>query len=131
MPRLLKNLKGEDKKPYDETHKIVSLHFVITIVNVGGGDPIMFMLMKQGVSAQFIQRGEGTATKDIYDLLGAADNQKEVVYSIVPDNKIDDVMNELNEFFRVSKKKAGIAFSIPLSAISGRTAYHFLTHTVE
>jgi len=124
-------LKNNEKLPYDKEHKVIALHLVITIVPQGMGDAMMYLFMKHSVSAQFIMRGEGTASKDILDVMGMDDNNKEIIYSLVTDLRIEEVMKELSDFFHSSKKRPGIAFSVPLSAIAGRTAYHFLTQTIE
>ena len=123
--------KKLEKEPYDKSHKIVNLYMVITIVNQGMGEAVMYLIEKHQVSGQFIQKGEGTATKQILDLLSVENNSKEVIYSFVKEAKLDDLMKDLDKFLKSSKRVQGIAFSIKLDTIAGRTAYHFLTQTVE
>ena len=123
--------KKLEKEPYDKSHKIVNLYMVITIVNQGMGEAVMYLIEKHQVSGQFIQKGEGTASKQILDLLSVENNSKEVIYSFVKEAKLDEMMNDLDKFLKSSKRVQGIAFSIKLDTIAGRTAYHFLTQTVE
>ncbi len=123
--------KKIEKEPYDKSHKIVNLYMVITIVNQGMGDAIMYLIEKHQVSGQFIQKGEGTASKQILDLLSVENNSKEVIYSFVKEAKLEGLMADLDKFLKSSKRIQGIAFSIKLDTIAGRTAYHFLTQTVE
>ncbi|MCR5564740.1 MAG: hypothetical protein K6F59_02950 [Gammaproteobacteria bacterium] len=123
--------KKIEKEPYDKSHKIVNLYMVITIVNQGMGEAVMYLIEKHQVSGQFIQKGEGTASKQILDLLSVENNSKEVIYSFVKEAKLDEMMNDLDKFLKSSKRVQGIAFSIKLDTIAGRTAYHFLTQTVE
>jgi hypothetical protein len=123
--------KKIEKEPYDKSHKIVNLYMVITIVNQGMGDAIMYLIEKHQVSGQFIQKGEGTASKQILDLLSVENNSKEVIYSFVQEAKLEGLMTDLDKFLKSSKRIQGIAFSIKLDTIAGRTAYHFLTQTVE
>ena len=123
--------KKIEKEPYDKSHKIVNLYMVITIVNQGMGDAIMYLIEKHQVSGQFIQKGEGTASKQILDLLSVENNSKEVIYSFVKEAKLEGLMTDLDKFLKSSKRIQGIAFSIKLDTIAGRTAYHFLTQTVE
>ena len=123
--------KKIEKEPYDKSHKIVNLYMVITIVNQGMGEAVMYLIEKQQVSGQYIQKGEGTASKQILDLLSVENNSKEVIYSFVKEAKLDEMMNDLDKFLKSSKRVQGIAFSIKLDTIAGRTAYHFLTQTVE
>lgn len=116
---------------YDKTHKIVNLHLIITIINRGLAYPVVYLIEKHGVSGQFIQRAEGTAKKDVLDMLGMENNAKDVIYSMVPDNKYEEVLKDLDNFLTEDRKTKGIAFSIPFDTIAGRTAYHFLTNTFE
>lgn len=123
--------KTKKKEAYDKTHKIVNLHLVITIVDRGVGWSAIYLLQKHGISSQFIQRAEGTASRALLDLLAVKDSERDVIYSMVPDNKFDDVIKDLDGFLLEGKRRAGIAFSIPFESIAGRTAYHFMTLTVE
>ena len=123
--------RAKKAEAYDKTHKIMKLHLVITIVDRGVGWSAIYLIQKHDVPSHFIQRGEGTATKDIVDLLALKDTDKDVIYSMVPDNKLDDVMKDLDGFLTQGKRRAGISFAIPFESIAGRTAYHFMTLTTE
>ena len=107
------------------------LSLFVTIVSKGQALPITRLFERGGSSAQFIQRGEGTATKEIYSLLGVEDNDKDIVFSFISQDKIPDIKTELNAFFLANKKNRGIGFSIPLSSIIGVRVYQFLANTVE
>lgn len=107
------------------------LKLYITIVNKGQAQPILRIFERCGSSAQFIQRGEGTATKEIYDILGIEENGKDIVLSFVSEDKIPDIKDELEAFFVASKRNRGIGFSIALSSIIGVRVYQFLANTVE
>lgn len=107
------------------------LMLFVTIVPKGQSKPVTRIFEQGGSSAQFIQRGEGTAQKEIYNILGIEDVEKDIVFSFISEDKIPDIKNELNAFFLVSKKNRGIGFSIPLSSIIGVRVYQFLANTVE
>ena len=107
------------------------LSLFITIVGKGQAQPITRLFERGGSSAQFIQRGEGTASKEIYSILGVEDNDKDIVFSFISQDKIPDIKTELNAFFLANKKNRGIGFSIPLSSIIGVRVYQFLANTVE
>lgn len=107
------------------------LSLFITIVGKGQAQAIIRLFERGGSSAQFIQRGEGTASKEIYSILGVEDNDKDIIFSFIAQEKIPDIKTELNAFFLASKKNRGIGFSIPLSSIIGLRVYQFLANTVE
>ena len=107
------------------------LSLFVTIVGKGQAQPVLRIFERGGSSAQFIQRGEGTARKEIYNILGIEEIDKDIVFSFISQDKIPDLKNELTAFFMASKKNRGIGFSIPLSSIIGVRVYQFLANTVE
>lgn len=127
---------GKKSKSNKEAASLASvadkkLSLFITIVGKGQGQAIIRLFERGGSSAQFIQRGEGTATKEIYSILGVEDNDKDIIFSFISQEKIPDVKTELNAFFLANKKNRGIGFSVPLSSIIGLRVYQFLANTVE
>ena len=107
------------------------LSLFVTIIGKGQALPVMRIFERGGSSAQFVQRGEGTAQKEIYNILGMEETDKDIVLSFISQDKILDVKNELSAFFMANKKNRGIGFSIPLSSIIGVRVYQFLANTVE
>ena len=75
--------------------------------------------------------GEGTATKQVRSILNIEDNSKEIIYSFLREEFVEDFKNELDAYFASSKRNAGIAFTIDLSTIVGVKLYKFLTQTVR
>lgn len=129
-------MKSEQKKkklPEQKLDKIVQkkLFVFITIVSVGHSRDITRLLEKHQVSAQFIQSGEGTASKEIYNLLGVEEVDKEIVFSFVTEEKIPAVKKDLSEYFTSNKRNRGIAMAIKLSSIIGVRVYQFLADLVE
>ena len=125
--------KAKNNKELPSANSIADkkLSLFITIVGKGQAQAITRLFERGGSSAQFIQRGEGTASKEIYDILGAEDNDKDIIFSFIAQEKIPDIKTELNAFFLANKKNRGIGFSIPLSSIIGLRVYQFLANTVE
>lgn len=103
----------------------------ITIVGEGQSTAIRKLFERYGCSAQFVERGEGTATKEIYNILGVENTGKDVVFSFLAEDKAGDIKKELDAFFVASKRNQGISFSIRLSSIIGVRVYQFLANTVE
>jgi len=125
--------KKKETKELPSLDNVVSkkLSLYVTIVNKGLASPVMRLFERCGSSAQFVQRGEGTAQKEIYDILGVADTDKDIVLSFISQDKIPDIKDELNAFFIANKKNRGIGFSIALTSIIGVRVYQFLANAVE
>ena len=102
----------------------------ITIVNRGQGNYVLKIFEQEGANAQFVQLGEGTAQKEVRDILGIEDNGKEIIISLIPNERIEDAKNELEAFFKVNKRNRGIGFSIPMTSIIGMKVYQFLTDKI-
>lgn len=102
----------------------------ITIVNRGQGNYVLKLFESEGANAQFVQYGEGTAQKEIRDILGIEDNAKEIIVSLISEDKIESAKKELEAFFKISKRNRGIGFSIPMTSLIGMKLYQFLTDSL-
>jgi len=115
------------KKKAIDTKKLL---LFITIVNRGQGNFVLKLFESEGANAQFVQYGEGTAQKEIRDILGIEDNSKEVIISLISEDKIESAKKELEAFFKVRKRNRGIGFSIPMTSLIGMKLYQFLVDTL-
>ena len=129
---LFKKAKKENTELKSNVSKsdIKKLSMFITIVNRGQGNFVLKLFESEGANAQFVQYGEGTAQKEIRDILGIEDNSKEIIISLISQDKIDSAKRELEAFFKVSKRNRGIGFSIPMTSLIGMKFYQFLVDTL-
>lgn len=129
---LFKKAKKENTELESNVSKtdIKKLYMFITIVNRGQGNFVLKLFESEGANAQFVQYGEGTAQKEIRDILGIEDNSKEIIISLISQDKIDSAKRELEAFFKVSKRNRGIGFSIPMTSLIGMKIYQFLVDTL-
>ena len=119
------------KPPFESRPDLKKLVMYIIIVNYGQSSNILKMLKTNHSSAQFIQVGAGTATKKIRSILAIEDNRKEVVYSLIREDYVEEFKKDLDAYFAASKRNAGVAFTINLETIVGVKLYKFLTQTVR
>ena len=109
----------------DETN-LKKISMFITIVNRGQGNYVLKIFEQEGANAQFVQLGEGTAQKEVRDILGLDDNEKEIIISLITNERIESVKSELEAFFKINKRNRGIGFSIPMTSLIGMKVYQFL-----
>lgn len=128
--------KKTTKKPakkvdtsFEKTNEIKKLKVYVVIVDHGVGDTITYMFQKFGSAVQFISMGNGTASRQINDILGVEDNGKDIMFAIIKEEDIPAAREELETFFKSSKRHRGIGFAIPLTSIIGVKLYKFLAHT--
>ena len=101
-----------------------SYKLLTTIVNRGKGDKIVAMFNQQEILFNLIILGEGTADSEILDYLGIGEIDKDVVLSIVAEEKLEEVLKDLREKMQFSLPGKGIAFTVPLSSIAARMLKH-------
>ncbi len=77
-------------------------------------------LLKRSQVLQHIQtHGHGFADSDILEMLGIANNRKTICLLTAHKSMIGSLYEALEKKLGISRKGAGIAFTIPLSAASG------------
>lgn len=116
---------------YESTHDLKKLKLYVVIVDRGLGTAISYLMQKYSSAVQFISVGNGTAKRQFTDILGIEDNSKDIIFSILQENKISDMVVDLNEFFSSSKKNRGIGFSIKMTSMIGVKLYEFLADAKE
>lgn len=119
------------KTPSIDTMIEKKLSLYVTIVNQGLASPILKIMEKCGASAQYVETGEGTAKQEFRDILGIENNSKDIVISIVTQDRIPEIKDYLDVFFSTRAKHAGVGFSIPLSSLIGVKVYQFLADTIK
>ncbi|MBO7573725.1 MAG: hypothetical protein J6T25_02990 [Bacilli bacterium] len=120
--------KKETKLPFDKTNEIKPLVAYFAIVNQGNANAVIEIFRRAGSTASFVQMGTGTASKRVMDILGIEDNRKEIVVSIIREEKLNEAKTELEAYYAASKRNKGIGFSISLTGLSGVRVYQFLAN---
>lgn len=104
------------------------LELLVTVVDRRKGEFYADLIQSFEVNMQMICFGRGTATAEVLRYLGFADAEKAVIFSVVRDEKIADILSELSDKFETIKNGKGIAFTLPLSSIIGVAIYGFLSN---
>ena len=82
-----------------------------------------------GVNFQLVVQGNGTATGFVTSkIFIELSETRSIICNILPEDKISQVMNFLNEKFNTLKDGKGIAFAIPISNIMGVNFYNVLSN---
>ena len=112
------------------SHKVTSnkLVLLVTIVDRAKGEFYSDGIQAFECNMQMIMRGRGTATRSVLDLLGLADNEKSVIFSIVKEERLGDILAFLDEKFKTIKNGKGIAYTVPLTSIIGTAIFGFLSN---
>ena len=106
---------------------IKKLKLLFTVVDRPKGEFYLDVISQYDVNCQMLVGGLGTANSDMLELLGL-EPHKAVILSMVREDKMDVVMNCLEDKFATIKNGKGVAFAVPLSSVIGVNLYQFLSN---
>ena len=106
---------------------IKKLKLLFTVVDRTKIEFYMDMISQFEVNCQMATLGLGTANSELVSLLGL-NLHKGVILSVVREDRVDEILNCLEEKFSTIKNGKGIAFAVPLSSVIGVNMYQFLSN---
>lgn len=93
---------------------------IFAIVNSGYAEDVMDIAREQGVRGGTILNARGVVREDAAAFFGITLHQeKEILMMVVEKSIRDNVLNALYQKFGMGKKGQGIAFSLPVSDVTG------------
>ena len=127
-PVALDKIRLHGKRPTPPQTAPQRLKLLVTIVNRNKAEFFMDLLQSQEINVQLALAGEGTASTDMLQLLGLADSEKSVIFSLVREDRAREALNLLGDKFQTVRGGKGIAYTIPLKSVVGVAIYRFLTN---
>jgi hypothetical protein len=109
---------------------IKKLKLLITVVDRQKGEFYLDVISQFDVNCQMAMGGLGTATSELVELLGL-EPHKAVILSVVREDRVDQIMNTLEDKFATIRNGKGIAFAMPLGSVIGVNMYRFLSDRRE
>ena len=106
---------------------IKKLKLLFTVVDRQKAEFYLDFISQFEVNCQMVVSGMGTANSDIIDMLGL-NIHKAVILSVVREDKVDTIMNKLEDKFVTIKNGKGVSFAVPLSSVIGVNLYQFLSN---
>ncbi|MBR4800406.1 MAG: hypothetical protein IK048_01870 [Clostridia bacterium] len=122
--------KKKKSSSKNTTQKVTSnrLELLITIVNRQKAEFFVDLIQSYDVNMQMIARAEGTANAEMLRVLGLDDAQKAVIFSVIKEDKIKDVLASIDRKFKTIKNGKGIAYTVPMTSVIGVAVYGFLSN---
>ena len=106
---------------------IKKLKLLITVVDRTKGEFYLDVISQFEVNCQMALQGLGTARSELIDALGLTPH-KAVIFSVVREDKVEQLLHTLEDKFATIKNGKGIAFAVPLSSVIGVNLYQFLSN---
>jgi len=107
------------------------IKIIITIVNRGKAEKVTELFKKHDIRFNIICLGRGTANSEILDYLGLGETEKDIVISVVHEENVQSVMQELNDKMKFSKPGNGIAFTIPITSVDGAVTLDYICGLID
>ena len=105
---------------------IKKLKLLVTVVERAKGEFYLDVISQFDVNCQLVMGGLGTAHSELLELLGL-EPHKAVILSVAREDKVDEIMNCLEDKFQTIRNGKGISFAVPLSSVIGVNLYRFLS----
>ena len=102
------------------------LEVLVTIVNRNKADFYTDLIQSFDVNMQLVTMAEGTADARTLSLLGIADTDKAVIFSMIREDMVPKALTAIEEKFETIKDGKGIAFTFPMTSIIGVSIFGFL-----
>ena len=103
------------------------LKILVTIVNRAKADFYMDHIQSFGVNMQMVVFGHGTAPREIATAMGLTDSERAVIFSVIGENNLRAALDSLAEKFNTIVGGKGIAYTIPMASIIGKSIFNFLS----
>lgn len=97
---------------------------LMSIVERGCGSKLVKLYDKQQVFTHLRCEGKGTATSEILDILGLGGTEKDIILSITTLPAARAMLGKLDDELRGAVPGRGIAFAMPLDALSNMIAVY-------
>lgn len=104
------------------------LLMLFTIIDRTKADYFIDTIQEHEVNLQLSAMAQGTVTKDLIEMLGLDNSDKTVLFSIIKEEKEEEILEMLDKKFKTVKKAKGIAFTVPLTSVIGVSSYGFLSN---
>lgn len=118
------------KKPVATRRNRVTMNklkILVTIVSRSKADFYMDHIQSFGVNMQLVIYGRGTAPQEFLTAMGLTDSNRAVILSVIGDANLRNALDSLSEKFNTIQGGKGIAYTIPMSSIIGKSIFNFLS----
>jgi nitrogen regulatory protein PII len=107
-----------EKQEEQKQQNVPKLKFIFFIVDWHCANTVSDVCSHENVRFHFTSLGKGTASSEVLDLLGIGSGEKAVITCLEQEIGVPLLMKEVRKKLQNYGPGAGIAFSVPLSAIN-------------
>ena len=123
----LRKILRKPKKEKTVSNDFKKLKLLVTVVNRNKTEFFIDLIGGFDVNLQTSVSAQGTAKSETLSLLGLEEADKSVIFSVIREDKAEEILRAVDERFHKLRGGKGIAFTIPLSSVIGVAIYRFLS----
>ena len=123
----LRKILRKPKKEKSVSNDFKKLKLLVTVVNRNKTEFFIDLIGGFDVNLQTSVSAQGTAKSETLSLLGLEEADKSVIFSVIREDKAEEILRAVDERFHKLRGGKGIAFTIPLSSVIGVAIYRFLS----
>lgn len=86
---------------------------------------------RNAIPLNLVTLGRGTASNERLDLLGMDDAEKAIGFSVLTEEKWLSIKKILQNEVKIDIPGRGIAFTVPMSSVGGKTALRLITQNMD
>ena len=120
--------KKKRVKPSERAVAPKALKLLVTVVNHSKTDLYIDLLESFEVNMQMQMHASGTAGSELLHYLGLEQSDKSVIFSLIREDMAPLALKALEEKFKTVRGGKGIAYTVPLSSVTGVAIYQFLSN---
>ncbi len=107
------------------------IKLLVAIVDRGLGNEVVGILRDSGVTYNMIAPAYCAAGSEIMDILGLTNPERDMIISVVTEEKTAGVLNKLVYKLDLDEPGNGFAFTIPITGVSGPLALRYISGISE
>lgn len=102
--------------------KLKKMKGIVTIAERGCGNMIARLYEQNSIHYHYQCSGHGTASSELLDVLGIGTKERDVVISIGTEDRVDDLMDAVDEELRHQIPSHGLVFTLAVEGINNMVA---------
>ena len=123
----LRKLLRKPKKEKSVSSDFKKLKLLVTVINRNKTEFFIDLIGGFDGNLQTSVSAQGTAKSETLSLLGLEESDKSVIFSVIREDRAEEILRAIDERFHKLRGGKGIAFTIPLSSVIGVAIYRFLS----
>jgi nitrogen regulatory protein PII len=110
---------------------IKRIKLLIAIVERGRGDGVVGILRESGVTYNMVAPAHRASGSAIMDYLGLSNPERDLVFSVVTEDKVEGILKKIMYKYNMEQPGNGVAFTVPITGVSGPLALRYISGTYE